>query len=189
MADWWQQSGTTSSELTGSPVIAGTTGAWGIASCSITGDMLQDRTITQDKIGWSQVYSEKASTRLCTRSVSVALPGDPTKGNTWGSTDIALWKAPTPVSLLKVTVIPQIAWQFVTCGEELCLFSCVAGILGTYCTSSTEFFKTLPADYVFSEAGNQDIAACEYLRIGIVGLGTCSDIGYGLVQIDYWTTG
>jgi hypothetical protein len=193
MADWWMLSGTTSTEATGAPVMKGQADEMDgteLASCSVTEAKLADGAVTVGKIGAAAVTSEKASANLLRKSVVVPIPIDPAAGAGYGATDLGLWVAPVPVRINTIRVIPLTAWQLTTCGEGIEIWSCAAGAIVSYCATSTAAFKTanVPVTFGAIASTGAQLAACEVVRIGLVSIDTCSNVGLGSVQIDYTST-
>lgn len=178
MADWWMQSGTTSTEAgANQPVMVG--------SCAVLGA----GSVGTAEIAALNVTSEKASANLVRRTVSV-IAGS-TSGTGFASTSLALFTAPVPITVTAIRVSPMTAWSLATCGENIIIWSCVAGEITSYCTSSTAFCKTVGdvhSCFTLNSTG-VTLAACETVRlkVGVVGTTSCAQIGN--FQIDYVTSG
>lgn len=161
MSDWWMQSGTTSTAE----------GANGPAMS-----------------GFGTITSEKASTNLVTRAITVTI--GTTSGIAFGSTASVVWTAPTPVTVTSIKVVPYMGWTVATSGDVLEFWSCAAGVIATQIASSTSIFKT--AGDITSLTLNStavDLAACESIRFKMSLPGTTSCCQPSHVQINYVTTG
>lgn len=161
MADWWTQSGTTSTaEGANGPVLAGA----------------------------GTVTSERASTNLVTRAITVTI--GTTSGVAFGSSDAVLWTAPTPVTLTSIKVVPYMNWVVATSGDVLEFWSCTAGAISSKAACSTGLFGTAGSITTLTlNSSAVDLAACESLRFKMSLPGTTSCCKPSHVQINYVTTG
>jgi hypothetical protein len=163
MADWWLQSGTTSTEAdANSPRMGGTRGS---------------------------ITSEQASANLVRRSVSVTVGS--TSGAAFASTQMALWTAPVPVTVTSIKVTPLTAWTVATSGPVFDIWSCAAGAQVAYNASTTSVMKTVgDVNSCFTLLSSAvTLAACETLRLKVSLPGTTSCAQVAHFQIDYVTSG
>ncbi len=161
MADWWMQSGTTSTaEGADAPMMA----------------------------GFGSITSERASTRLVTRTVMATI--GTTQNITFGSTAAVLWTAPTPVTLTSISIAPHLAWTVATSGDVLEIWSCTAGVIATKNACATGLFGTAGAITALTlNSTAVDLAACESVRLKMTLPGTTACSQPSHIQINYVTTG
>jgi hypothetical protein len=171
MAEWWVQSGTTSTQA--GPIVRTPGG----------GDV---KTVD---LGALQVTSEKASVNLATRSVAVTIGS--TAGSAFGSTAFGLWTAPAASVITAIKVTPLMAWTVATSGSVFEFWSCAAGVICAYNASTTAVMKTageVNSCFTLNSTG-VNLAACETVRVKIALPGTTSCAQMANVQIDYVTSG
>lgn len=161
MADWWMLSGTTSTaEGANAPIVSGV----------------------------GSVTSEKVSTNLVTKSVTVTI--GTTSGIAFGSTASVLWTPATPVTLTSIRVSPYMRWTVATSGDVLEFWSCSAGAIATQVACSTGLFNVAGViSGITLNSTAVDLAACESLRFKMSLPGTTSCCQPTHVQINYITTG
>jgi hypothetical protein len=172
MAEWYMQSGTTSTAGGGTPVLLGASG-----------------TIAASVIPALSITSERASVNLNARLVSV-IAGS-TSGAGYTSTSLALWTAPTPITIIGIRVTPMTAWTLATCGAIFEFWSCAAGVICTYCASSTAVCKTIGdvnSCFTLLSSG-VTLASCETVRVKVSAPGTTACAQIANYQIDYVTSG
>lgn len=182
MADWWLQTGTTSTAPNAeSPFMSDVSGqisATELASCAVT----------TAKVAATSITSEKASTNLLTRSYSATLP-DPAQGITLGSTGFVVWKPSVPVRISALQLVPLGAWSATTCGAQLVVWGSCQGVLATVTASSTTF-STGPGEPMTVSLNSTavGIGAGERICAALLSLNACDNAPGHLVQFDYTTT-
>lgn len=161
MADWWMQSGTTSTaEGADGPMMA----------------------------GFGSITSERASTNLVTRTVTVTI--GTTSGVALGSTSAVLWTAPTRATLSAIQVAPHLGWVVATSGDVLEFWACTAGTIATKNACTTGLFGAAGVITPMTlQSSALDLAAGESVRYNFAIPGTTACCKPTSVQINYVTTG
>ncbi len=182
MAEWWELSGSSSTEDgAGRAAVRGQTdqiGAYELeASC-----------VTACHLSAASVTSEKASTNLLTRSLSVVTPDPALTSTSIGSTAYVLWKPIVPVQLENIYAVPLTGWAAVTCGAEtITVWSTNGGTIGTWTATATDVGAVgVPIAFTLASTG-LTLASANALLLNIVAT-TCSNIPAHSFQIDYTTT-
>ena len=191
MADWWMQSGATSTAPgANAPLTLGTAAITTaeLAAGAVAEAAIASGAVTVTKLGALSVTSEKASANLVKRTVVTTFGS--TFGTGYASTGIPIWTAPTASVISAIRLTPMTPWNMATCGETLTFWSCVAGIISLYCTSSTGTCKTVGnvnSCFTLKSTG-VNLAACETLRLVIaISASSCAQVG--AYQVDYVTSG
>lgn len=180
MAEWWMQSGTTSTDVgANQPVMVGACAVLGIGA------------IGTAELGALSVTSEKASANLATRSVVVNVGS--TFGLEWASTALPLWKAPAAVTLTNLNVMAVTPWIVTATTDVFTFWSCTAGVIGQYCSTSNTVLSAgglcIPScQFVYNCSTGLNLVACEVVRVALTRAANSCAQGAS-IQIDYVTSG
>ena len=173
MTEWWQLSGTDSTET-------------GAGQAAIRGESNQIGTV---ELAALSVTSEKASANLVARSFATVTADPALTSTSIGSTAYVLFKPVVPIQLENIYAVPLTAWAAVTSGaESINVWSAAGGVVGTWTASSTAVGAVgVPLTLTLASTGIS-LAAASSLFLNIIAT-TCSNIPAHAFQIDYTTTG